>query len=141
MTRPIGKWLCALALLAPALVTTIGPARAAETVRPASDASYVIINAMNVSIIQDARVRGMLQIELGLDVPDDELRETAIQLAPRLQDAYLIALRHYTTNQLQLYHVPDANLIGDILQNVTTQVLGEEGAIVLLSQIMLHKPF
>lgn len=141
MMRPMTKRFWILATLLPVLALSVKPAGAAETVRPASDASYVIINAMNVSIIQNARVRGMLQIELGLDVPDDDLRETAIQLAPRLQDAYLIALRHYTTNQLQLYHVPDANLIGDILQNVTTQVLGEEGAIVLLSQIMLHKPF
>jgi len=141
MTRRIEKPVWVLAALAFVLIFMTRPVQAAETVRPASDASYVIINAMNVSIIQNARVRGMLQIELGLDVPDDDLRETAIQLAPRLQDAYLIALRHYTTNQLKLYQVPDANLIGNILQNVTTQVLGEEGAIVLLSQIMLHRPF
>ena len=141
MAHRIEKLIWLLVALTCALILMTRPAEAAETVRPASDASYVIINAMNVSIIQNARVRGMLQIELGLDVPDDDLRETAIQLAPRLQDAYLIALRHYTTNQLTLYKVPDANLIGDILQKVTTQVLGEEGAIVLLSQIMLHRPF
>jgi len=141
MAHRIEKLAWLLVALVLALVLMTRPVEAAETVRPASDASYVIINAMNVSIIQNSRVRGMLQIELGLDVADDDLRESAILLAPRLQDAYLIALRHYTTNQLKLYKVPDANLIGDILQNVTTQVLGEEGAIVLLSQIMLHRPF
>ena len=141
MTHTIEKLIYVLAALVAALLLAPKPIEAAESVRPESDASYVIINPMNISIIQNARVRGMLQVELGLDIPDDELRATAIQLAPRLQDAYVIAMRHYTTNQLKLYQVPNANLIGDILQNVTTQVLGGDGAIVLLSQIMLHKPF
>ena len=141
MSRAIKKLIETFVAVTAALLVASQPIQAAETVRPESDASYVIVNAMNVSIIQNARVRGMLQIEIGLDVPDDDLRETAIQLAPRLQDAYVIALRHYTTNRLKLYQVPDANLIGNILQNVTTQVLGQKGAVVLLSQIMLHKPY
>ena len=114
---------------------------AAEASRPETNESFIAIDAMNISIIKDLRVRGMLQVEIGLDVPDEDLRETALILYPRLQNAYVMALRYYTGNRLPLFTTPDVFQIATLLQQVTDEVLHRPGARVLLSQVMVHKPY
>jgi hypothetical protein len=129
--------LCAAALLFAAPTARAAP----EASRPESAQSYVSFDPFNISVVQKLRVRGMLQVEFGLDVPDDDLRERALMLNARLQDAYVQTLQFYSSHRVQLYYTPNVEEIALTLQAATDKVLGQTGAHVLLNQVMLHKPY
>ncbi len=133
-------WIPLLTLLA--ALTAAAPASlgAPEASRPESAQSYVSFDPFNISVVQKLRIRGMLQVEFGLDVPDSELRDRALMLDARLQDAYLQSLQFYTSHRLQLFYTPNAEEIALTLQAVTDKLLGQPGAHVLLGQVMLHRP-
>ncbi len=125
--------VCALALA--------GHGQATEASRPQSAEAFIALDPLNISIIQNLRIRGLLQVEVGLDVPDSDLRSRTLALYPRLQDAYVQVLQFYAANRLDVRRVPDVNEIARVLQAVTDKVLQQKGAHLLLSQVMLQRPY
>ena len=117
------------------------PAQAAGAEGPQSTRSFIAVAPLNISILKGLRSQGMLQIEVSLEIEDDDLRDRALKIYPRLQDAYVIALRHYASNQMRLYKVPNVEQIALMLQEITDQVLRQKGSRILLSQVMLHRPY
>lgn len=127
---------------APALAAGGGhdePQKAAPGKRKPTDAdSYVGVDALAVSILVNGRPRGLLLVELCLDVPDAELRASAEAQIPRLMDAYNGALGRYGATTAHPNRAPDAGGVAALLQAETDRVLGKAGAQVLLANLMVR---
>ncbi|NWH08730.1 MAG: hypothetical protein HXY22_08840 [Alphaproteobacteria bacterium] len=131
--------LCALILPAPAL------SEAAKTLRdlpparkPTPLESYVLVDPVMVSIVAENRTRGILVVEFGLNVPDGTLREEVPIRERRLRDGYVRTLTLYASSSLRPGRPPDVEAIATRLQRVTDSVLEQQGAQVLLMQVMVR---
>lgn len=110
-------------------------AKAPKKARPyTSLRSWVLVDPFTISIIQDGRIRGRFTVSFGMDVSDDELRETAEALMPRLRDAWLGELSLHAGTSLRPRRPADVASIADMLQATADRVLGKAGAKVLMAQ-------
>lgn len=96
------------------------------------------LDPLTATVHADFRLRGVLHIEAGLEIPDNRLRARAERLMPRLRDHYVSALAMYTGANYRFGDVPDADRISELLQRATDEALGEEGAIILLGMVIIH---
>lgn len=101
--------------------------------------SYLMLDPITSTVVTSNRVRGLLVVEIGVDVPDDALRARAEETAPRLIDAYVRALTNLGATAIRPDRAPDVELIAARLQRATDQTLGAQGAKVLLIQVMLRR--
>ncbi len=101
--------------------------------------SYLPMDTLTATVSQNYRVRGVLQIDAGLEITDSRLRARAEAMRPRLRDAYTAVLAEYVGGAYQPGRAPDANMIGDMMQAATDRTLGEDGADFLLGMVMVHK--
>ena len=100
--------------------------------------SYIQFPALTATIVRPTGARGVLTVELGLDVPhDNSLHDRALASEPRLRDAYVRFLQIYAS-ALTPASPPNPDAIGDALQRSTDQVLGRPGAKLLLGTILLN---
>jgi hypothetical protein len=125
-------WLAAALIL---LALSTPPAASAEDRKYAS--SYLELPAVAASIVHASGRRGVLTVEVGLDVPDAALRAKAELSGPLLRDAYVSALQPYALG-LSPGSPPSADYIGMALQHETDRVLGRPGARVLLGSILIN---
>jgi flagellar basal body-associated protein FliL len=136
--RLIPLWLCLLALTS---VTALG-ADEDEQKKPehktSQSKSYLSLEPIYTTIVGDGRAQGMLMVGIGLDVPNDELREVADRSMPVLRDAYVRNLMAFTATAVRTDAQPDVTLIADRLQNITDRALGKKGAKVLLAQVAIR---
>ncbi len=110
----------------------------APTRSPGYNDHFVAVETMQISLIQTAQVRGTLVVSFGLDVLDEHLRQEAEHAMPRLRDAYIHRLARYGATRVDVTRVPDANQIAELLQLTTDQVLGTEGADVLMMNVLVR---
>lgn len=103
-----------------------------------SSPGYVPLTALTASVHADYQIRGVLQIEAGLEIPDSRLRARAERLMPRLRDAYVAALSRYAGANYRFGDVPDTDRISLVLQQATDEILGEDGADFLLGMVIIH---
>jgi hypothetical protein len=119
-------------------------ARAADASGPApqhkttQSESYVVIEPLYASILDGARSRGLLLVELGLDVPDAKLREKVTQSLPTLRDAYVRSLLAYASTSVRAWRQPSVEDIAKRMQIITDRVMGEAGAHVLMAQTAIR---
>jgi flagellar basal body-associated protein FliL len=92
----------------------------------------------SMTVIGDNRAVGILQVWVGLDIPDAALREDAERSLPVLRDAYLRNLMAFTATTVRLDYQPDVIVIADRLQAVTDRALRRKGARILLRQVALR---
>ena len=92
----------------------------------------------SLTVIGDDRAIGMLQVWVGLDIPDAALRDDAERSLPVLRDAYLRNLMAFTATNVRLDYQPDVTMIAERLQAVTDRALKKKGARVLLRQVALR---
>ena len=100
--------------------------------------SYLSLDPIYTTIVDDNRAQGMLMIGVGLDVPDPALRAVADRSMPVLRDAYVRNLMAYTVNSVRITAQPDVSEIAQRLQGVTDRALGKKGAKILLAQVALR---
>ncbi len=100
--------------------------------------SYLEVEPIYTTIVGDNRARGMLMVGVGLDVPNEELREEATRSLPVLRDAYVRNLMAFTSSSVRTDAQPDVGMIADRLQSVTDRALKKKGAKVLLAQVALR---
>ena len=100
--------------------------------------SYVIIEPLYASILDGARSRGLLLVELGLDVPDAKLREKVTQALPNLRDAYVRSLLTYASTSVRAWRQPNVEDIAKRMQIITDRVMGQSGAQVLMAQTAIR---
>ena len=102
-----------------------------------SSETYVAVPPMNVSILRRFKMRGMLQIMVGLDVEDKALRRKATAMLPKLQDIYLRDLNEYAATEHELGRPVDVFAVSARLQRLTDEALGASGATLLISLAMV----
>jgi flagellar basal body-associated protein FliL len=132
--------LC-LSFLALTSVTALGAAEDAQKKpehKTSQAKSYLSLEPIYTSIMGDGRAQGMLMVGIGLDVPDEKLRETADRSMPVLRDAYVRNLMAFTATAVKTDAQPDITLIADRLQNITDRALGKKGAKILLAQVAIR---
>jgi flagellar basal body-associated protein FliL len=142
---PIAQIL--IQLVAAALLCLFGVSRAnaAEGSPPATathkttqSESYIGIEPLYASILDGSRPRGLLMVEIGLDVPDSALRERVNQTLPALRDAYVRSLLTYAATSVRPWRQPSVEDIANRMQNITNHVIGREGAKVLMAQTAIR---
>jgi flagellar basal body-associated protein FliL len=121
----------------------VGRANAAEASQPAQhkttqSESYITIEPLYASILDGTRPRGLLMIEIGLDVPDAGLRERVNQAMPALRDAYVRSLLTYAATSVRPWRQPSVEDIANRMQTITNRVIGREGAKVLMAQTAIR---
>lgn len=100
--------------------------------------SYLSLDPIYTTIVDDNRAEGMLMVGVGLDVPDEALREVATRSMPVLRDAYVRSLMAFTANTVRTDAQPDVTLLATRLQTVTDRALGKKGAKILLAQVAIR---
>ncbi len=123
--------ILALILLAPAPTWAAGGGKAEVRDSPFTGQSQIA-----VTVMQSSRPIGVIQVDVGILVPNIGQRQRAAALQPVLRDAWRrttqeFANRYYTPRQ-----VPNAVLLGQRLQAATDQVLGAGNARVLLTSVI-----
>ncbi|HXJ01903.1 MAG TPA: hypothetical protein VNH44_11810 [Micropepsaceae bacterium] len=100
--------------------------------------SYISIDPIYASILDGMRPRGLLMVEIGLDVPDAKLRERVNQNLPTLRDAYVQNLLTYAATAVRPWRQPNVEDIASRMQTVTNRVIGRDGAKVLMAQTAIR---
>jgi hypothetical protein len=124
-----------------------GPGLAAPPSEPEPDqgsriisgaASYVRLPAVQTAVRSDQRMRGMLQVRLALDAPRSQTRRLIEDRQMWLRDAYAETLLLYGSRIYRWGEVPDADMIGQLLQDDTDRLLGEGRARIVLDTVVIH---
>ena len=100
--------------------------------------SYVIIDPLYSSILDGAKPRGLLMVELGLDVPEANFRERVSAALPVLRDAYVRSMTIYAATAVRAWRQPNVADIANRLQAITDRIMGRSGARVLMAQTAIR---
>jgi flagellar basal body-associated protein FliL len=100
--------------------------------------SYIGLEPIYATILDGSRPRGLLMVEIGLDVPDPQLRERINQNMPALRDAYVRNLLTYAATAVRPTRQPNVEDIANRLQTITNRTIGKEGAKVLMAQTAIR---
>jgi hypothetical protein len=137
-----GVKIAILGLVSAAIVAA-APARASDNQQPAKHKitqakSYVGLNPMYATVLDNGRPVGTLLVSIGLDIPNATLRANAERALPLLRDSYVRNLMVYAAAAVRPWRQPDVDVIARRLQGVTNRTLHSKGAKVLLGQILLR---
>lgn len=99
--------------------------------------SYIQIQALTASIYRRNGSRGVMTMEIGVDVANDQLRDLASASVPRLRAAYAQVLQIYA-NGLPAATAPDADYLAAKFQRETDRILGKPGAKLLVGTILIN---
>jgi hypothetical protein len=130
--------LAALALAAVPFAAPVA-ARAAEgeKKKKAGGITFIPIETLTGATNRSGGRRGVLTVEVGLDVPDAGLRAQAQSIMPRIRAAYVQTIMIYAAG-LPSGSVPNADFLAGALQRETDHVLGRPGARLLLGAILVN---
>lgn len=119
-----------------------GSALASETRAPehkiTQSESYIMLEPMYATIIDQDKPTGTLMVAIGLDIPDRALRDDANRAMPVLRDAYVRTLMAYAWSHVRIWVQPDVEEISQRLQRVTDHELRRSGARVLLAEVVMR---
>lgn len=125
--------LIGLALLAvSARAAEAGPAPSGGA--PAN--SYINLNSVNGSVVRADGRRGILTVDVGIDVPDTDLRAVAATAGPRLRAEMSQVVQRFAA-ALRPGEPPEVDRLSRDLQFAVNQALGRRGARVLLGTVMV----
>ncbi len=100
-------------------------------------ASYLPLETVTATLIRSDGHRGVLTVEVGLDVPDGPLRDKVEKILPRIRAAYVQSLQIYASG-LSPATAPNADYIARELQRQTDLAVGGPGAKLLLGTILVN---
>ena len=100
--------------------------------------SFIAIDPMYATILEGNKPRGLLMIELGLDVPDEAMRARVSHALPALRDAYVRSLMAYGAAAVRAWRQPSVDDIADRMQTITDRLMGGPGAKVLMAQTAIR---
>lgn len=127
---------CALALAAPFAAAPV-TALATEMKKKGGGLSFIQMPTLTATIIRSTGRRGVMTVEVGLDVPNAGLRNRADLSQPLLRAAFVQVLQAYASG-LGPGDAPNADYIAIILQRETDRTLGQSGARLLLGSILVN---
>ncbi|MCC3861936.1 hypothetical protein [Pseudemcibacter aquimaris] len=108
---------------------------------PAEEVSeFLEIPPINVAMYNKRkRPAGTMTVVMQLKIEDDKQRKIAEKIMPRLKNAYMQETMKLAMNYLDVNRPVNANMLGNMLQNITNQVLNHDQARVLISDIAVAK--
>ena len=126
------------AALAPAAALSPAIAGAAGTEKKKGGGlSFIQFEALTATVIRGDGRRGVMTVDIGVDVPDSGLHQRAAISMPRLRAAYVQMVQSYASG-LGPGMPPNADYMALVLQRQTDAVLGQPGAKLLLGAIMVN---
>ena len=131
----MNRRLALAALLA--LTPSVAAASSGGEKKKGGGLSYIQIQTLTASIIRRNGSRGVMTMEVGVDVPNEQLREKAAASAPRLRAAYAQVLQIYASG-LPAATAPDADYLAVKFQRETDRILGKPGAKLLVGTILVN---
>lgn len=126
---PLAGGLLALAATAPAKASSEGGEKASKD-------SYVRFGTITSTILRPDGRRGVMSVETGLDIPDEELRMQAAMDGPRIRAAFNTVVQTIA-DRLLPGAAPDVDALHHALQVATIKTLKKRGAVVLLGTVMV----
>src|SRR4051794_34941669 len=108
-----------------------------EKKKKAGGISYIPIETLTGATTRPGGRRGVLTVEIGVDIPDGGLRAHAQQVLPRLRAAYVQTVMIYAAG-LPPGSAPNADFLALSLQRETDSVLGRPGARLLLGAMLVN---
>lgn len=127
-----------LLIFATALAAAPGVSAAAgDDKKKGGGVSFVQLDTVTASITRPNGRRGVLTLDVGVDVPDEKLRERTHLVAPRLRAAFVQVVQTYASG-LALGALPNADFLASELQRETDRVLGRKGARLLLGTMLMN---
>ncbi len=122
--------------LVPALVIlavplTAQPVAAKDDIK-LGESRHIFLDTIVVSVLSDMRVRGLLSVDVGLELSNPDDRENILKIVPRLRDQYLQVLSTLASNRIDVSRPVDIDAINRVLQSVTNRTLGTDKARVLV---------
>lgn len=138
--RAVLTTLALLALAGPAAAqsgSSAAPATRQE--RLTSAESYLPLPTLSAGVLQRQSTRGVLIVDMGLDIPDQALRRQARLNQPRLRDALRTALATYASTYYRDRTAPSPAELTRLLQQSVDRTLGAPGARVLLANIIYQR--
>jgi hypothetical protein len=125
----------AVALASPGLMAS-GAAKKEEK-KKSGGTSYIQFQALAATITRANGRRGVLTVEVGLDVPNAKLREKAELNLPRLRAAFVQTLQIYAAGMTPSMP-PNPDVLGTTMQRDTDRILGQPGAKLLLGTMLIN---
>ncbi|MBS0385479.1 MAG: hypothetical protein JSS00_09030 [Proteobacteria bacterium] len=126
----------------PALAATSGDggqAPASRQERLTSADSWLPMPTLAACILNRTSTSGTIIVDMGIDVPDANLRRHAAANGPRIRDALRTALSTYANAYYRNRTAPDPATITRLLQQAVDQTLGASGGRVLLVNIIYQR--
>jgi hypothetical protein len=125
--------------LAGALALSLAPSLAAAqekaTHKKGGGLSFIQLDTLTANVMRLDGRRGIITVEIGVDVPDGALHARAAQSTPLLRAAYAEVLRTYAAG-LPPGAPPDPDYLSMALQRATDTTLGRPGAKLVLGTIL-----
>jgi hypothetical protein len=137
---PCARRLLLVACLALA-VGQIGPAAAGEDraqKRITSSENYLPVGPLSGALTANYQFKGLIVVDSGLDIPDAALRQRAEKSMPLLKDGLRTAVAQYVAVRYHIGAAPDADAIAVMMQTAADRTLGQPGAKLLLSSVMIQ---
>lgn len=131
------KRVCVFACMA--LMMAASPALAkGKQKKVTANEEFVMLKPLTASVGGPYRFSAVMNLEIGLDIPDEKLRKKVKLLGPVLRDAHSRALTKYAMTYYRLGTVPDIDTLARNLQRATNQALDDDGARVLMGSVIVH---
>lgn len=97
--------------------------------------SFVTIDEIIFSVVQNARVHGLMSVTIKLQIRSEAERNDVQSLRPKLRDNYLSTLTHLGRTSLAINRPVNFELLRRLLQKDTDNVLGKEKATVFITDV------
>ena len=123
--------------LAPALVGPTTSAQDKQAHKKGGGESFIELDPLSATIVRPDGRRGVMTVEVGIDVPDPALHARAAQSTPRLLAAFSEVVRTYASG-LAPMALPSADYLSLRLQRATDLTLGRPGARLLIGNILVN---
>ncbi|MGE0742178.1 MAG: hypothetical protein AB7O98_12630 [Hyphomonadaceae bacterium] len=107
--------------------------------RLTSAESFMPLPTLAAGVLQRYSTQGTLVVDMGLDIPDADLRRRARLNEPRLRDALRTALSTYASTYYRDRTAPDPTTLTRLMQQAIDRTLGAAGARVLLVNIIYQR--
>jgi hypothetical protein len=128
----------AAAPIAPSMPAIAAGGGAEATKKLGGSTSFLPFQAVAVTVMRNYRPAGIMQVDFGLDIPDNALRERAAAMAPVVRDAMHSATSRYLAANYTAGDVPDANRLSAMLQSVADRQFGAGKTKVYLVSVLVR---
>jgi hypothetical protein len=129
--------LCALFAAAPIVLAPAAVLAAPVEKKKGGGLSFIQLQTLTATIFRPDGRRGVMTVEVGLDIPNTGLHDRTVLMLPRLRAAFVQFLQIYAAG-LGPGVPPDADYLARSLQNQTNQLLRQPGAKLLLGSILVN---